>query len=68
MSLQFYLWLDFIVTLDTIVTVLPPPQTYRLNDQIRPITELLKFVEKVNLAPDVLEPEPSSIKQVCTCL
>ncbi|XP_064390901.1 general transcription factor IIE subunit 1-like [Halichondria panicea] len=34
-----------------------------LNDQIRPITELLKFVEKVNLAPDVLEPEPSSIKQ-----
>ncbi len=36
----------------------------RLNDQIRPITELLKIAEKVNLAPDVLEPEPSSIKEV----
>ncbi len=39
----------------------------RLNDQIRPITELLKIAEKFNLAPDVLEPEPSSIKQVCIC-
>ncbi len=57
---------DFIVPLNTIVIVLPPPptHTHRLNDQIRPITELLKIVEKVNLAPDILEPEPSSIKQV----
>jgi len=35
-----------------------------MNDQLRPIIELLREVENINLSSEVLEPEPHSIQQV----
>lgn len=32
-----------------------------LNEQLRPVLDLLKEMENVSLAPDVLDPEPQSI-------
>jgi transcription initiation factor TFIIE subunit alpha len=34
----------------------------KLNDQLKPILDLLKEVENISLAPDVLDPEPKSIE------
>ena len=36
----------------------------RMNAQLRPILDLLREVENINLASEVLEPEPRSIHQV----
>ena len=38
-----------------------------MNAQLRPILDLLREVESINLSSDVLEPEPSSIHQVLYC-
>ena len=34
---------------------------HRLNEQLRPILELLRETESLSLAPELLEPEPQSI-------
>lgn len=36
----------------------------RLNEYVRPITDLLKETESLNLAPELLEPEAQSIQKV----
>ena len=36
----------------------------RLNDQMKPITDLLRETENINLAPEILEPEAQSIEKV----
>ena len=36
----------------------------RLNAQLRPILDLLREVENINLSPEILEPELHSIQQV----
>ena len=36
----------------------------RLNDQMKPITDLLRETENLNLAPEILEPEAQSIEKV----
>ena len=36
----------------------------RLNLQMKPIMELLKEAETINLAPELLEPEAQSIQKV----
>ena len=33
-----------------------------MNEQLQPIIALVKATEKINLAPEVLEPEPQSIR------
>ena len=38
--------------------------TFRMNAELRPILDLLRQVESINLSSDVLEPEPHSIQQV----
>lgn len=35
----------------------------RLNEQLSPILELLRETENLNLAPELLEPEPQSIAE-----
>ncbi|GFO08539.1 general transcription factor iie subunit 1-like [Plakobranchus ocellatus] len=35
----------------------------KFNEQIQPVVELLKVLEDVRLAPEVLEPEPTDIKK-----
>ena len=42
----------------------------RMNDQMKPITDLLRETENINLAPEILEPETQSIQKVhaCTCM
>ena len=35
----------------------------QFNEQIQPVVELLKVLEDVRLAPEVLEPEPTDIKK-----
>jgi len=37
---------------------------HRLNDQMKPITDVLRETENLNLAPEVLEPEAQSIEKV----
>ncbi len=34
-----------------------------LNDQLQPILQLLKETENINLAPELLEPEPRGINK-----
>ena len=36
----------------------------RLNEYVRPITDLLRETESLNLAPELLEPDPQSISNV----
>ena len=36
--------------------------THRLNEQLEPILKLLKDTEKINLAPEILDPEPRGIQ------
>ena len=38
--------------------------SHRMNDQLRPILDLLREVEDINLSSEVLEPELHSIQQV----
>lgn len=33
-----------------------------MNEQLQPIHALVKVTEKINLAPEILEPEPQSIR------
>lgn len=42
----------------------------KMNDQMKPITDLLRETENINLAPEILEPETQSIQKVhvCTCM
>ena len=37
---------------------------YRLNEYVKPIMDLLKETENLNLAPELLEPEAQSIEKV----
>jgi hypothetical protein len=36
----------------------------RLNEYVKPITDLLRETEGLNLAPELLEPDPQSISKV----
>ena len=38
--------------------------SFRLNEQLKPIVDLLRETENITLAPEVLEPTPQSIKKV----
>ena len=38
--------------------------TVRMNDQMKPITDVLRETENLNLAPEILEPEAQSIEKV----
>jgi transcription initiation factor TFIIE subunit alpha len=37
---------------------------FRLNEQLKPIVDLLRETENITLAPEVLEPTPQSIRKV----
>ena len=37
----------------------------RLNEQLKPIVDLLRETENIVLAPEILEPSPQGIKKVC---
>lgn len=45
-------------------TVLLCHCTVRMNDQMKPITDVLRETENLNLAPEILEPEAQSIEKV----
>ena len=61
---QFY---DILVKLSIVFFV---NLSSRMNDQMKPITDLLRETENINLAPEILEPETQSIQKVhvCTCM